>query len=175
LEPSLSDLIIAAYRSQNAAFVAGESLAALQQESGTEPEDIVVVTRDATGRVSVNQSIDLATGKPLGGGRWGALIGMLFLDRRKPVEGGVGLASQFRAAGLDSGFLQDVGASLDAGGAAVGMRVRLLGTKRVTERLHKLAGNPRILQTRIRAEAEEALYHMQEQIPDRVVQSDDLI
>lgn len=171
----MSDLIIAAYRSQNAAFVAGESLAVLQQEAGTEPEDIVVITRDATGRVSVNQSIDLATGKPLGGGRWGALIGMLFLDRRKPVEGGTGLASQFRAAGLDSTFLQQVVTALDAGGAAVGMRVRLLGAKRVTERLQQLAGNPRLMQTRIGAEAEETLYDMQGQIPDRAVQPDDLI
>lgn len=171
----MSDLIIAAYRSQTAAFVAGERLAVLQQEAGTEPEDIVVVTRDATGRVSVNQSIDLASGKPLAGGRWGALIGLLFLDRRKPVEGGVGLASQFRAAGLDSGFLQEVATLLDAGDAAVGMRVRLLGAKRVTETLQKQAGNPRILQTRIGAEAEEALYDMQGQIPDRAVQPDDLI
>jgi uncharacterized membrane protein len=175
VEPLLSDLIIAAYRSQNAAFVAGESLAALQQEARTEPEDIVVVTRDATGRVSVNQSIDLATGKPLGGGRWGTLIGMLFLDPRKPVEGGLGLSSQFRTAGLDAGFLQDVVQSLEPGGAAVGMRVRLLGARRVAERLQKLAGNPRLLQTRIGAEAEEVLYDMQEQIPDRVVQPDDLI
>lgn len=171
----MSDLIIAAYRSQNAAFVAGESLVALQQDAGTEPEDIVVVTRDVTGRVSVNQSIDLATGRPLGGGRWGALIGMLFLDRRKPVEGGVGLSSQFRTAGLDSGFLQEVVRSLEPGGAAVGMRVRLLGARRVVERLQNLAGNPLILQTRIGAEAEEVLYDMQGQIPDRVVQSDDLI
>lgn len=171
----MSDLIIAAYRSQNAAFVAGESLAALQQDAGAEKEDIVVVTRDATGRVSVNQSIDLQTGRPVGGGRWGALIGMLFLDRRVPIEGGKGLASQFRAAGLDPTFLQDVVKSLDQGGAAVGMRVRLLGARRVTERLGQLAGSPKILQTRIGAEAEEALYDMQGQIPDQVVQPDDLI
>ncbi|MDZ4085201.1 MAG: DUF1269 domain-containing protein [Tabrizicola sp.] len=171
----MSDLIIAAYRSRNAAFVAGERLAALQQAAGTEPEDIVVVTSDATGRVSVNQSIDLASGAPLGGGRWGALIGMMFLDRRKPVEGGVGLASQFLAAGLDSSFLQEVPALLETGGAAVGMRVRLLGAQRVTEALQKQAGTPRILQTRIGAEAEEALYDLQAQIPDRAVQPDDLI
>ncbi|MBS3980415.1 MAG: DUF1269 domain-containing protein [Rhodobacteraceae bacterium] len=171
----MSDLIIAAYRSQTAAFVAGESLVALQQEAGTEPEDIVVVTRDATGRVSVNQLIDLASGKPLGGGRWGTLIGMMFLDRRKPVEGGVGLASQFMAAGLDSAFLQEVATSLDAGGAAVGIRVRLLGAKRVTEALQQQAGNPHILQTRIGAEAEEALHDMQGHIPERAVQPDDLI
>jgi uncharacterized membrane protein len=171
----VSHLIIAAYRSQNAAFVAGESLVALQQEAGTEPEDIVVVTRDATGRVSVNQSIDLASGKPLGDGRWGALIGMLFLDRRKPVEGGSGLSSQFRTAGLDAGFLQDVAQSLDPGGAAVGLRVRLLGATRVAGHLQRLAGKPRILQTLVTAEAEEVLHDMQGQIPDQVVQSDDLI
>jgi monofunctional biosynthetic peptidoglycan transglycosylase len=55
------------------------------------------------------------------------------------------------------------------------MRVRLLGAKRVAERLQQLQGNPRILQTRIGAETEEALYDMQGQIPDRVLQSDDLI
>jgi hypothetical protein len=50
----VSDLILLVYRSQSAAFVAGEALAVLQQEAGTEPEDIVVVTRDVTGRISVN-------------------------------------------------------------------------------------------------------------------------
>jgi hypothetical protein len=55
------------------------------------------------------------------------------------------------------------------------MRVRLLGARRVAERLQTLTGNPRILQTRIGAEAEEVLYDMQGQIPDRVFQSDDLI
>ena len=161
----MSDLIIAAYRSQSAAFVAGESLAALQRDAGSEPEDIVIVTRDAEGRVSVNQSIDMATGTPLGGGRWGALIGLLFLDPRKPVVGGKGLSSQFRTAGLDVGFLQDVAASIGPGGAAVGMRVRLLGAKRVRERLAQLTGEPRVLQTRLSADAEEALEDMQHQIP----------
>ena len=77
----MSDLIIAIYRSQDVAFVAGEMLAAFQQEAGVEPEDIVVVTRDGADRLAVNQSIDLATSAPLGGGRWGMLIGMMFLDR----------------------------------------------------------------------------------------------
>jgi uncharacterized membrane protein len=170
----LSDLIIAAFRSQNAAFVAGETLAAVQQDAGTEPEDIVVVTRDAAGRVSVNQSIDLASGQPLGGGRWGALIGMLFLDRRRPVSGGKGLSSQLHDAGLDAGFLQDVVQALDKGGAAVGMRVRLLGTKKVRDRLAGMNGSPTILETRLAPETEDALYDMQAQIPDTAAQTDEL-
>lgn len=161
----MSDLIIAVYHSRTAAFVAGESLAALQQSAGTQPEDIVVVTRDDLGRISINQSTDLATGVPLGGGRWGALIGLLFLDRRKPQSGGTGLAAQFRAAGLDDRFLQDVAQSLGNGGGAVGMRVRLLGRDRVIDRLTNLKGNPNILWTRLSPDADEALFEMQGQIP----------
>ncbi|MBL9072834.1 DUF1269 domain-containing protein [Tabrizicola sp.] len=174
----MSDLILLAYRSQSAAFVAGEALAVLQQKAGTEPEDIVVVTRDGTGRVSINQSTDLATGQPLGGGRWGTMIGMLFLDPRKPVQGGRGLAAQFLAAGLDAGFLEAASRLLEAGTAVVGMRVRLLGADAVLERLKSLSGAPKILKTRLDAATEDALYDMQAQIPDQALHhqaTDDLI
>ena len=165
METPVSDLIIAAYRSPNAAFVAGESLAVLQQEAGVEPEDIVVVTRGAAGRVSVNQSIDLATGQPLGDGRWGALIGMLFLDNRKPTGRGTGLSEQLLSAGLDAGFLQDVVRALGKNGAAVGLHVRMLGADRVRAHLEGLAGSPKILQARLDAATEDALRDLQEQIP----------
>ncbi len=165
----MSDLILAVYRTQTAAFVAGENLAAFQQAAGTQPEDIVVVTRDKTGRIAINQSIDLATGQPLGGGRWGTLIGTLFLDRRAPKVGEKGLAAQFRAAGLEDAFLQDVVRSLDKGGGAVGMRVRLLGKDRVVEKLKSLKGNPKIHWTRLTPDTEDALYDMQGQIPSPAV------
>lgn len=161
----MSDLIISVYRSQAAAFAAGEKLAALQRTAGTEPEDIVVITRSAEGRIGVNQSIDIATGAALGGGGWGVLIGMLFLDARKSQPGSRGLAAQFRAAGLDEGFLRGAVQSLDKGGAAVGMRVRLLGSERVIDALETLQGSPRIHRTRLAADTEEALIDMMGRIP----------
>ncbi len=169
----MSDLILAVYGSQTAAFVAGESLAALQQEAGVEPEDIVVVTRSASGRVTLNQSIDLATGQPLGGGRWAAMIGMLFLDERKPTGRGQGLAEQLRSAGLDADFVHHASLALTRDGAAVGIHVRLLGVDRVLNRLHALKGNPRILHARLDAETEEALHDLQAQIPQSVLNQPD--
>jgi uncharacterized membrane protein len=166
VESRVSDLIIAAYASENAAFRAGESLAALQQEAGVEPEDIVVVTRTAAERISVHQSLDLLTGRPIGGGRWAALIGMLFLDPRGPTGSGRGLADQFRATGLDAEFLRDVSQVLNGGNAALGIHVRLLGVDRVRARLQQMAGNPRILHARLSAETEEALHDLQQQIPE---------
>lgn len=169
----MSDLIIAAYRSQTAAFVAGESLAVLQQEAGVEPEDIVVVTRGAAGRVSINQSINLATGQPLGGGRWGALIGMLFLDSRKPTGRGLGLAEQLNAAGLEASFLQDAVRALGKNGAAVGLHVRMLGVDRVRARLDGMAGNPKILHARLDAATEDALQDLQDRIPTTALSEPD--
>lgn len=165
----MSDLILAFYRTPAQAFAAGEALAARQRAAGTEAEDIVVVTRDGSGRVQVNQSIDLATGEPLGGGLWGTLIGLLFLDNRKPQLGSKGLAAQFQAVGLDEKFLQDVTNTLSPTGAAIGMRVRLLGRERVINILSSLPGNPAIHWTRLGPDTEEALFDMQSQIPDAAI------
>lgn len=165
----MSDLILLAYRSPSAAFVAGEALAVLQQEAGTEPEDIVVVTKDGSGRVSLNQSINLATGQPLGNGRWGTLIGLLFLDERKPVQGGMGLSLRLLEAGLDATFLRSAGEALAKGGAVVGLRVRLLGAEQVLKRVRALKAVPTVLQTRLSAAAEDALYDLQAQIPEQVL------
>jgi uncharacterized membrane protein len=173
----VSDLIILVYRSQTAAFVAGEALAVLQQEAGTEPEDVVVVTKSAEGRVSVNQSIDLATGQPLGGGRWGTLIGMMFLDTRKPGPNAKGLAGQLVETGLDAKFVASVSHSLEKGGAAVAMRVRLLGRDRVLDKVKSLKGSPKVLKTRLDAATEDALYDLLGQIPQQALAqlpSDDL-
>lgn len=168
----MSDLIIAVYRNQTAAFVAGENLAALQQAAGTEPEDIVVVTRDQSGRVSINQSIDLATGAPLADGRWGALIGLLFLDPGRKSQRDKGLGARLRATGLDGQFLQDIDKSLDKGGSAVGLRVRLLGRDRVIDKLKSLKGSPKILWARLSPDAEDALIDMQDQIPEAALHQD---
>ena len=161
----MSDLMISVYRSRTAAYAAGEQLAALQRSAGTEPEDIVVISRSAEGRLSVDQSIDMATGAPLGGGGWGVLIGMMFLDPRKPQAHGKGLASQFLATGLDQAFLQAAIHALEDGGAAVGMRLRFLGKEKVVGVLDRLPGKPQIHWTRLGPDTEDALIEMIGQIP----------
>ncbi|MFN3281805.1 MAG: hypothetical protein ACK40I_09080 [Tabrizicola sp.] len=161
----MSHLIISVFRSQAAAFAAGEQLAALQQAAGTEPEDIVVVSRSAEGRVTINQSIDLATGAPLGGGGWGVLIGLMFLDGRKPKPESQGLAAQLVAAGVDPTFLGEIVQSLKTGGAAVGMRVRLLGKERVLAKLDSLQGSPVTRWIRLEARTEEALTDLIARLP----------
>lgn len=161
----MSDLLIAAYDNPSAAFAAGARLAALQRDSGAEPEDIVVVTRNSAGRVALHRSVDSDSGRPIGGGRWGVLIGMLFLDTRAPQANGQGLSDQLRTAGLDAGFLQDAASCLLPGGAAVGIHVRMLGAEHVRSHLAQGGGKPRILHQRLSAETEDALQDLQDQLP----------
>jgi uncharacterized membrane protein len=165
----LSDLIILAFRTHDAAFVAAENLAALQQEANVEPEDIVVVTRSDAGRVAVNHLTDLATGSAPGGGAWGTLIAMLFLDNRPARTTESGMAAQFREAGIDGKFLDDAVGALNKVGAVVGMRVRLLGVERVVDRAKAFGGSPKVIRTRVNSATEDRLIEMQAQIPRQVL------
>ncbi len=165
----MSDLIVVAFRSEAAATAARNALLALQQAAGTEPEDIILVTRTGAGQITLDQSTWHATGLPLGGGRWGMLIGSLFLDDRKPTkQSKKGLAALFRKAGLDAAFLQDVSQSLDSGGTALGMRVRKLGAKAVLDRLASLPETGMVMHRALSADVESDFEALHDVIPEYV-------
>lgn len=164
----MSDLIIVAFPDEATAFAAAEALVLLQKQYLIEMEDVVVVTRDAEGKVVLNQSVNLTTGAAIGGGLWGTLIGLLFLN---PVVGaavgaGAGaLVGKFSDIGIDDNFLRDVGASLDKGGAAVGMLIRKITTDKVMERLEPFREKGRVIHTSLSHEAEAGLKKFLEKVP----------
>lgn len=165
----MSDLIVVAYRSEADATAARNALVVFQQAAGTQPEDIILVTQTKAGEITIEQSVWLATGMPLGDGRWGMLIGSLFLDDRKPTKRSKkGLAALFHKAGLDAAFLQDVSQSLVSGGAAVGMRVRKLGAKAVMDQLASLPETGRVMHRALDAEVESELEALHDRIPEYV-------
>jgi len=156
----MSDLVIAVFHSTVAARAAGALLAAMQDKAEVEAEDIVVASRGLQGQVVLDQSMRMATGRSLGGGRWGMVIGMLFL------MGEQGRPAAVERAGLDPQFLRDVAAALDDERAALGLRVRKLGIDRVIEVLGAQARPVRVIRTRMSAAAEAALFTLQADLPD---------
>jgi uncharacterized membrane protein len=164
----MSDLIIIAFADEATAFAAAEALVGLQKQYLIEMEDVVVVTRDAAGKVKLNQSVNLTTGGAIGGGLWGTLIGLLFLN---PVVGaavgaGAGaLAGKFSDIGINDDFLRDVGNSLDKGGAAVGLLIRKITTDKVLERLESFREKGRVIHTSLDHEAEARLKAFLEKVP----------
>lgn len=164
----MSDLIIVAFPDEATALAASDALVALQKQHLIEMEDVVVVTRGEDGRVHLTQSIYKATGAAIGGGVWGTLIGLLFLN---PVVGaavgaGAGaLVGKFRDFGIDDDFLRDVGHSLDKGGAAVGMLVRKITLDKVYDRLEPFREKGRVIHTSLSNEAEARLKQFLEKFP----------
>lgn len=173
----MSDLIIVAFPDEATAFAAGKALVALQKEHLIEMEDVVVVTRDDTGKVSLHQSVNLTTGGAIGGGIWGTLIGLLFLNPIVGAAVGAGagaLAGKFTDIGIDDQFLRDIGQSLDKGGAAVGLLIRKLTTDKVLERLEPYREKGRVLHTSLTHEAEARLKEFLEKVPPLHMPQDQL-
>jgi uncharacterized membrane protein len=173
----MSDLIIVAFPDEATAFAAGKALVGLQKKYLIEMEDVVVVTRDSDGQVSLHQSVNLTTGGAIGGGLWGTLIGMLFLNPLVGAAVGAGagaLVGKFTDLGIDDGFLRDVGASLDKGGAAVGMLIRKITTDKVYAELEPFREKGRVIHTSLSHEAEARLKAFLEKVPPLHLPQDQL-
>lgn len=149
----MPDLMILAFADEGLAFAAGETLVLMQRASPAKMEDVAVVTREADGTVRLNHSVDLATGKAIGGGAWGTLIGLIFVPEDDEAQ--AGMAGRLADLGLDPDFLRAARHSLDHGGAAVGLVLRDLSAEAVLERLARF--NPRPLRATLAPRTEAAL------------------
>lgn len=165
----MSDILIVAFAARAQAFAAGEALARLHKQADVAAEDIVMVVRDAADSVNVNHLIDRSTGRPLAGGNWGMVIGVLFLARDAATVGGPGLGTTLREIGLDGAFLEKAARALEKGGAVVGLRRRFLDLSQIEGCIRSLPGNGKLIRTRLSPETEERLLDLQDQIPQDVL------
>ena len=98
----MSTLIVIGYNDQFKAEEVRLKFLKLQKEYLVDLEDAVVAIKDAKGKVKLNQAVNLTATGAVGGGFWGTLIGMIFLN---PLLGfAVGAT-----AGAISGALSDIG------------------------------------------------------------------
>ncbi len=98
----MSNLVVIGYDDQFKAEEVRLMLWKMQKEYLIDLEDAVVAVKDDKGKVKLHQAMNLTAAGAVGGGFWGALIGLIFLN---PLLGlGIGAA-----AGAVSGALTDVG------------------------------------------------------------------
>jgi uncharacterized membrane protein len=173
----MSELIIVAFPDEATAFAARAELVQLQKEYLIEMEDVVIVSRSATGEVTLHQATNLTAGGAVGGSIWGALVGLLFLNPIVGAAVGAGagaLAGKLSDIGINDDFLRNVGASLDKGGAAVGVLLRKMTADKVMERIGTFRSKGRIVQTSLSHEAEDRLRAVLEPVPVLGLPSDQL-
>ena len=154
----MSDLLVIAFDKEADGFELRTELVKMQQEYLIELEDAVVVTRDAEGAVKLHQAVNLTTAGAVGGGFWGTMVGLLFLN---PLLGAaVGAASgaiagKFTDIGINDDFMRKLGNSIPPGGSGVFILVRKMTADKVLAKLESYHMKGRVLQTSL-PEAEEA-------------------
>lgn len=159
----MSDLVIVAFPDEATAFEVRAELVRLQKEYLIEMEDVVVVTRAEDGAVKLHQAVNMTASGAIGGGFWGALVGLLFLNPLLGAAVGAGagaLAGSSTDIGINDGFLKDVGAALDKGGSAVCVLIRKMTADKVLERLSAFRAKGRVVQTSFTHEQEAKLKAM---------------
>ena len=153
----MSELIVIAFEDEATGFELRAELVKMQKEYLLELEDAVVATRSAEYDIQLHQAVNLTAAGALGGGFWGTLVGMLFLNPLLGAAVGAGagaLAGRFTDIGINDDFMREVGHAIVPGGSAVFILLRKMTADKVLARLEGFHKRGRVLQTSL-SEADE--------------------
>lgn len=156
----MSDLLVIAFDDEATGFDLRTELVKMQKEYLIQLEDAVVVTRPSADDIQLHQSVNLTAAGAVGGGFWGTLVGLIFLN---PLIGAaVGAASgaiagRFSDIGINDQFMRDLGRSIPPGGSGVFILVRKMTADKVLARLEGFHLRGRVMQTSLPDAEEERL------------------
>ena len=154
----MSDLVVITFDNESTAFEMRATLAKMQKEYLIEMEDVVVVTKDDKDKVKLHQAVNLTAAGAVGGGFWGMLIGMIFLNPLVGAAVGAGagaLSGKLSDIGISDTFMKELGESLTAGSSALFVLVRKATPDKVLEGLKGFKG--KIIQTSLTKDDEDEL------------------
>ena len=162
----MSSLVVMGFPTVSEAEEVRTQLVNIQKEQLISLEDAVVVENDVDGKVHLRQALNLTTAGAIGGGFWGSLVGLLFLNPLlgAAVGAGIGAASgSLSDLGINDGFLREVGETLPPGTAALCVLARDSTPDRLIERLRAHAPHAKLLRTNLSHTDEERLRQLLEQ------------
>jgi uncharacterized membrane protein len=154
----MSNLVVIGFDDEHTAFDMRAALAKLQKEYLIEMEDVVVVTKNDKGKVKLHQAVNLTAAGAVGGGFWGMLIGMIFLNPLVGAAVGAGagaISGKFSDIGIDDKFIKELGETITPETSALFVLVRKATPDKVLEELKGFKG--KILKTSLTADKEEKL------------------
>ena len=154
----MSSLVVIGFNNEHEAFEMRAALAKMQKEYLIEMEDVVVVTKNEKGKVKLHQAVNLTAAGAAGGGFWGMLIGMIFLNPLIGAAVGAGagaISGALSDIGIDDNFIKELGETLKPGNSALFVLVRKATPDKVLEQLKGFEG--RVLRTSLTADEESEL------------------
>ncbi len=162
-----SELVAVVFDDETTAFEVRSALAKMQKEYLIEMEDAVVVTKDTDGKVQLHQAINLTAVGAVGGGFWGTLIGLIFLNPLLGAAAGAGVGAISGALsdiGIDNNMMKELGESFTPGSSALFVLLRKVTGDKVLERLAPYAGKGKVLKTSLSKDREDTLRQALERV-----------
>ena len=156
----MSDLVVISFPQEQLAFEMRAELAKLQKEYLIDMEDVVVVTKDDAGKVKLHQAVSLTAMGAVGGGFWGMLIGILFLNPLLGAAVGAGagaLSGKLTDIGVNDEFMKELANSFKPGCSAIFILVRKATADKVLDALKPFHGKGKVLQTSLTKDEETEL------------------
>ena len=156
----MSNLVAVVFDDEATAFEMRAALVKMQKEYLIELEDAVVVTRDQKGKTRLDQAVNLTTAGAVGGGFWGMLIGLIFLNPLLGAAIGAGagaLSGRLNDIGLNDKMMKDIGQSFKPGTSGLFVLVRRATVDKVLQGLKEFAGKGKVFQTSLSKDDETAL------------------
>lgn len=153
----MSDLLVIAFDDEETGFRLRAELVRMQREYLIALEDAVVVTREGE-QVKLHQAVNLTAAGAAGGGFWGALVGLIFLNPLAGAALGIGagaLAGALSDIGIEDAFIREVGHAVPPGASAVFLLVRRMSADKVLARIEAEGYRGRVLRSSL-SEADEA-------------------
>jgi len=156
----MSNLIVVSFPEEQLAFELRAALVQMQKEYLIEMEDVVIVTKDAAGKIKLHQAMNLTAMGAATGGFWGLLIGMLFLNPLLGAAVGAGagaLSGRFTDLGIDDDFMKTLAEQFQPGCAAVFILVKKVTPDKVLAGLEQFKGKGKVIQTSLTKDEEQGL------------------
>jgi uncharacterized membrane protein len=156
----MSTLVAVVFDDPTTAFEMRTALMKMQKEHLIELEDSVVVTKDEKGKTKLDQATSLTSAGAIGGGFWGMLIGLIFLN---PLLGAIlgatagGLSAKFTDIGLNDKMMKEMAASFKPNSSGLFILVRRATVDKVLSGLKEFAGKGKVFQTSLNKDDESAL------------------
>jgi len=156
----MSTLVAIVFDDPTTAFEMRTSLLKMQKEHLIDLEDSVVVTKTEAGKIKLDQATNLTSAGAIGGGFWGMLIGLIFLNPLLGAAVGAtagALTARLTDIGLNDQMMKDIAATFKPGSSALFVLVRRATVDKVLDGLKEFAGKGKVYRTSLDKDTEQTL------------------
>lgn len=154
----MADLIVIEYDDVHKAEEVRLKLQKMQKEYLIDCEDAVVAVKNEKGKVKLHQVHNLTAAGAIGGGFWGTLIGVIFLNPLLGMAAGAtagAVSGALSDVGINDKFMKDLADGFKNGTSALFLLVRKATPDKVLAELEGTGG--KVLQTSLTHESESKL------------------